>query len=116
MEGREHIREKIFTPMMTYNADFVNKAMNLSTKRPSHFVDKLLSQRVGVNDVNKVVNKKSMALLTTYYFTFRTLGGMSTMSTKKIVKVYVGTYIEKYRPLYARACRIAHIKVFKKSC
>ena len=106
----------MFTLMMTYNANFVNKAIESSTKRLFYLVDKLLPCGYCGNKVNKTVNERNGALLTPYCFTFKTLYLMSTMSTKKIVKVYVSTYIEKYRPLYARACRISHIRVFKKTC
>ena len=93
MEGREHISEKILTTMMNYNVDFVNKTIESSTKRLFYLVDKLLPRGYRVNKVNKIVNERNGALLTLHFLDFRTLSGMSTMSTKKIVKVYVGTYI-----------------------
>lgn len=74
------------TTMKTYSIESVNKARRFVNKVPFSFVDNALKR---VNNVNKAVNKKRGALLTTICKRISALTHLSTMSTKKMVKTYI---------------------------
>lgn len=80
------------------------------------FVDKADER---VNNVNKVVNKTKRGLLTSKCFATKGLDHLSTMSTIKMLKVYMdkmsSIYVHNSRPTRARV-RIPRIRVFKKTC
>lgn len=88
--------------MKIYREFFVNKGMNLSTKSVDKFVDTSLNGLRFVNDVNKVVNKTTVLLLTRKRLCVNDFFSMSTMSTKILSKMYEYIYNTYYKP-YTRA-------------
>ena len=102
MDGNGHLGEKIFTPMMNYRTDFVNKGMNLSTKPADKSVDMSLSLFRFVSVVNEIVNKTRGRLLTPKSLCLNDFFSMSTMSTKILLKMY-GYINSTYYMLYTRA-------------
>ncbi len=94
----------------------VNKARRFVNKTKFDFVDKTQER---VNNVNKVVNKTKGGLLTPKCKSNKCLSPLSTMSTKKSLKMYTdrrnGIYVHNSRPIRARV-RISRIRVFKKLC
>lgn len=72
-----------------------------------------------VNDVNEKVNNASRVMLTPKCSVFNAIGHLSTMSTIKILKMYMNRiysiYVHNSRLIRARV-RISRIRVFKKKC
>ena len=100
--------------MKPKTSTIVNKARRFVNKTKFDFVDKTQER---VNGVNKVVNKTKGGLLTLKCKSNKGLSPLSTMSTIKILKMYMNRiysiYVHNSRPIRARV-RISRIRVFKK--